>query len=84
MKPPSEPRRFTFYPDSTPQRRSKRPRQTPDSWVAPEHAKIAMSMERDFPRDDLGRKIDGRQRELVVDPRPNIMKPEKPTIRLAL
>lgn len=48
------------------------------SWYAPEHAKVASSMKRDFPRNDKGEAI-GTTRELVVDKRPTIMIPPRPT-----
>jgi hypothetical protein len=35
-----------------------------------------MAMKRDYPRDDFGRKVPGSSRELVVDPRPTILKRE--------
>lgn len=51
------------------------------SWRAPEHSKLTSDMERDFPRDDLGIPLRGARREqLVMDPRPTIMKPPRPTV----
>lgn len=49
------------------------------SWLAPEHVRLAQDMRRDYPRDELGRRIEGKPRELVLDPRPTIMKPPRPT-----
>jgi hypothetical protein len=45
-----------------------------DRWVAPEHARFARSMRRDYIRDDLGRPVRPKKRELVVDNRPQVMK----------
>jgi hypothetical protein len=42
-------------------------------WFAPEHGRVAMGMRRDYPRDDWGFPIRGSEKELVVDPRPQIM-----------
>ena len=47
------------------------------SWVCPEHARFASSMERDYPRDDRGCRIPGKPKELKVDNRPEILIPEK-------
>jgi hypothetical protein len=49
------------------------------SWLAPEHVRLAQDMRRDYPRDELGRRIDGKPRELVLDNRPTVMRPERPT-----
>jgi hypothetical protein len=50
------------------------------SWKAPEHAKLTTDMGRDFPRDDLGVPLKGSKRDvLVLDPRPQVLKPERPT-----
>jgi len=48
------------------------------SWYAPEHAKVASSMKRDFPRNEKGEAI-GTTRELVIDKRPQVMIPPRPT-----
>lgn len=48
-----------------------------DRWVAPEHARFARSMRRDYIRDDLGKPIRPLKRELVVDGRPLVMKEAK-------
>lgn len=50
-----------------------------ENWTCPEHGRIAMGMKRDYPRDDYGRRIPGKTRELVIDIRPNIMVPARPT-----
>jgi hypothetical protein len=51
----------------------------PNNWVAPEHAKGASAMNRDYPRDDFGQRIEGRERELKIDKRPSIMIPPRKT-----
>ncbi len=58
--------------DWTPRRHKAR-----DSWVAPEHGKVARSMKRDYIRDDFGRPVLPKKRELVVDARPQVMKEEE-------
>ncbi len=76
---------WSFFPDETPDVRSyykpyvpKRERLN-DSWLAPEHARLATDMKRDWPRDDWGRPIrDGRGKLLVLDPRPTIMVSPRP------
>ena len=50
---------------------SRRPK---DNWVAPEHARFARSMERDWVRDDLGRPVNPRKRELVINKKPLVMR----------
>jgi hypothetical protein len=50
------------------------------AWLAPEHVRLAQDMKRDFPRDDLGRPVEGTERRLVIDPRPAVMIPPRPTI----
>lgn len=49
------------------------------AWVAPEHSKVARSMNRDYPRDDWGRPIRECGRELKIDSRPSVMVPPRPT-----
>lgn len=49
------------------------------NWKAPEHEKMTVDMERDYPRDDLGVPIAGAEKILVVDKRPTIMVPPRPT-----
>ncbi len=50
------------------------------SWKAPEHQKLTSDMVRDFPRDDLGVPLTGSKRDqLVMDPRPDILKPQRKT-----
>lgn len=52
------------------------------NWRAPEHMKMTSDMERDFPRDDFGRPLEGSKRDrLVLDPRPKIMVPDRPTYK---
>ena len=75
-----------FYPESDP-RETYRPRRkrfkkgTPEkfAWVAPEHVREAASMERDFPRDDWGVPLPNSRPELVVDKRPRLLVPPRPT-----
>lgn len=50
-------------------------------WTAPEHSRVAQAMEKDYPRDDWGRRIPGKPRELRVDPRPTIMVPPRFTYK---
>jgi hypothetical protein len=47
--------------------------------VAPEHASVAASMDRDYPRDQFGRKLPGTKPELRLDPRPASMVPSRKT-----
>ena len=47
------------------------------AWVAPEHARIAASMRRDYPRNNKGEPLPGAKRELVVDKRPTVMVPAR-------
>lgn len=75
---------WVFWPDSVQERkyRKYRPKKNgkkPNDWVAPEHQKMVRDMERDFPRDDLGRRVEGRERELVIDPRPTLLVPPRQT-----
>lgn len=50
------------------------------AWVAPEHSRDARAMDRDFPRDEYGRKIlDSRGRQLLIDQRPSVMRPPRKT-----
>lgn len=48
-------------------------------WWAPEHERIAKDMRQDYPRDDWGNRIRGEKRRLVVDTRPSILVPPRPT-----
>lgn len=50
-----------------------------DVWVSPFHERFARSMERDYPRDDWGKRIPGKSRELKIDKRPNVMVPPRKT-----
>ena len=47
------------------------------TWIAPEHARAALGMRRDYPRDDWGVPLRETGKELVLDPRPQIMIEEK-------
>jgi hypothetical protein len=74
---------YSFYPDDPRAKRrarkAYRPKDESDNtnWRAPEHMKLTKDMKRDFPRDDFGLPLRGSKREmLVMDPRPQIMKPE--------
>ncbi len=77
--------RWTFEPDEIPETPSVREAYLPrrrnpnpkNNWKAPEHSKMTSDMKRDYPRDELGRIIAGRDKELVMDPRPTIMKQEQ-------
>lgn len=60
---------------------NKRRENPNDVWVSPFHAKYARGMERDYPRDDYGRPIKHLGRVLKVDPRPEIMRPQRPVYR---
>lgn len=76
--------RWSFGPES-PEIRSVREAYVPVKkpkhchWSAPEHIRLAQDMKRDYPRNDMGEKIDGRPRELVIDPRPTCMIPPRRT-----
>jgi hypothetical protein len=58
--------------------KSKKPR---ECWRAPEHAKMTVDMERDYPKDDRGVRMKDKSRELQIDKRPAIMRPERKTYR---
>lgn len=76
---------WTFHPDEpyvAPARKAYRPRKKGEpatNWCAPEHVRLAQDMKRDYPRDHNGVRIEGKPRELVIDPRPRIMVPERQT-----
>ncbi len=83
------PLRYSFHPEDSYEqyhaRRKKRTYVKRDrsgiSWRAPEHSKLTSDMERDFPRDDFGIPLRGSKKDqLVLDPRPVIMKPPRPTV----
>lgn len=86
--------RLVFFPDDfkpykadvdnrlVPEERPKKP--SLFNFVAPEHVRIALSMGRDFPKDDRGNKLPGTSKELVVDRRPNILVPPGPTRTLVI
>ena len=70
----------------------KRPRDNPwdpDSYFerppsvfddcAPEHVRDAQAMSQDYPRDEKGRRIPDSRRDIVVDARPPILVPPRPT-----
>lgn len=63
-------------------RRSRKQRE--DRFVAPEHAKHASYMERGYRFDHTGRKMVELGTELILDPRPTIMRPERNPIFLGL
>lgn len=73
---------WSFFPDK-PHEWVYRPyvpgkvRKKPNAWVAPEHGKSAMGMERKFPVDDKGLPVPGRDKELIIDKRPTIMLPPR-------
>lgn len=68
----------SMFNDPTPRR--WRPK---DNWVSPFHARDARAMERDYPRDEYGRPIrDARGRQLLIDKRPVIMRPERKVYRI--
>lgn len=76
--PSSEIKRWSFSPELPEKRPYRKPRnQFP--WVAPEHVRVAMSMDMDFPRNDLGWPVEGSRRELKIDKRPTIMVPPRKT-----
>jgi hypothetical protein len=75
---------WTFEPDDLPpepvkefEPKPKKPKAT--SWTAPEHIRMAQDMKRDFPRNEMGERIEGKDRELKLDPRPTIMLPPRRT-----
>jgi hypothetical protein len=66
-----------LYPENA---RPYKPKDKKNSWVAPEHARDASAMTRDYPRDDYGAPIkDNRGREIKIDKRPTIMVPPRKT-----
>lgn len=82
--------RWSFFPEPAHQEPLPEPayreplpkRPNRNAWRAPEHGKLTKDMIRDYPRDDLGRKIEGRERELVADCRPEILRPKRRPIYL--
>lgn len=52
-------------------------RRAKDNWVAPEHARFARSMERDWVRDDFGKPVNPRKRELVIEKKPLVMREQE-------
>ncbi len=52
------------------------------NWAAPEHQRVARSMIRDYPRDDWGRRIPNKPKELKVDIRPTSMIPPTPVYKI--
>lgn len=72
---------WIFEPGERKKGKYRRPRGIPNlAWVAPEHARIAASMEADYPRDDFGYPVPEKKKELVLDKRPLILVPPRPTI----
>lgn len=74
--------RWSFFPGKSelpvdPYRPRRRPINPKDSWRAPEHSKLTVDMRREYPRDELGRIIPGRPKELVADLRPEIIRNER-------
>lgn len=67
------------YQPHTPRIKKKRP----SSWVAPEHARLAADMKRDFVRNERGQAISTDKR-VVLDRRPAILVPERPKRYLTL
>lgn len=77
-------KRWEFWPDQPRERKYRkykpnRENKNPEIWTAPEHRKMVRDMERVFPVNELGLRIEGRERELKIDIRPNIMIPARPT-----
>lgn len=73
---------WSFLPDDPyrpTKRRKYKPKKEREEWRAPEHIKMAQDMKRDFPRNDLGIRI-GDEKNLVLDPRPNILRPQPKTV----
>lgn len=74
---------WRFEPEET-YRETKRKAYVPrkerrESWVAPEHARVAQSMRKDYPRNERGEVIPNTKKELVIDVRPSIMVPPRKT-----
>lgn len=70
--PSSKPRRYVFFPGKQ-RGHTKRTWESDNPWRAPEHGHLTKDMKRDYPRDDLGYRLPGRERVLVMDPRPTIL-----------
>lgn len=75
-------KRWSFFPDFktevyNPYRPKDKPK--PSSWRAPEHSRMTSDMRRDYRRNDHGEPV-SKERFLVIDPRPVIMIPPRPTI----
>lgn len=72
---------WTFEPEVSPEPKkeeaavkAKRPPKNP--WCAPDHARIASQMARDFPRDDKGVPL-STEKMLVLDPKPEILQKKR-------
>lgn len=79
---------WTFEPETTPDRPAyrtmpegyePRPKRYKDVWTAPEHRRLSQDMKKDYPRNDKGERVEGKKKELVIDPRPTILVPPRPT-----
>jgi hypothetical protein len=80
---------WSFKPDEPRQEDNRRAYQPTKkhrepSWFAPEHQKAARSMRMDYPRDDRGHILPGSKRSAVVDKRPTILVPPRPTRIISL
>lgn len=51
------------------------------SWKAPEHVRLTSDMKSEVPKDNYGQPIPGREKMLVLDPRPTILLPPRRTKR---
>ncbi len=75
---------YSAFPDDTYRPFKKKKRKQEERWNAPEHGKFARHMERAYPVDVNGRKMVELGKELVLDPRPEIMQPKRTPIFLGL
>lgn len=76
--------RYSATPEDNYVPYKRRARVQEPSWTAPEHSKASRYMERAYPYTHDGRKMVELGRELILDGRPTIMKPERKAIFLGL
>lgn len=76
--------RWSFNPEDSYKPYKRKRRQREEYFTAPEHARAARHMERAYPVSDDGRKMVELGRQLVLDPRPEILQPKRTPIHLGV
>lgn len=81
-----DPDRFSTTPEDRyrPFKIRKKRKTKKEYWIAPEHQKFGRYMERGYRVDHKGRKMVELGTEVILDPRPTIMQPERKPIFLGL